>query len=118
MIVNVFELNEKNCTGTFSIVTPILVTVPDISRGRALFSKYAGPFYELYRYIFPSVPFSQEPIFVTVLIHFSARAQTEVFLQSGGAAEGCANIKILIESEQILLQEAASFFSWKGRVKL
>jgi hypothetical protein len=42
----------------------------------------------------------------------------EVFLQSGGAAEGCANIKILIESEQILLQEAASFFSWKGCVKL
>jgi hypothetical protein len=35
----------------------------------------------------------------------------EVFLQSGGAAEGCANMKILIESEQILLQEAALFFS-------
>jgi hypothetical protein len=32
-------------------------------------------------------------------------------LQSRGAAEGCANIKILIESEQILLQEAALFFS-------
>ncbi len=35
----------------------------------------------------------------------------EVFLQSGGAVEGCANTKILIESERILLQEAALFFS-------
>jgi hypothetical protein len=35
----------------------------------------------------------------------------EIFLQSGGAAEDCANIKILIESKQILLQEAALFFS-------
>jgi hypothetical protein len=28
VIANVFVLNEKNCTGTFSIVVPILVTVP------------------------------------------------------------------------------------------
>jgi hypothetical protein len=111
VIANVFELNEKKLYWYIFHFTPILVTVPDISQGCALFSKYAGPFYELYWYIFPSAPFSQEPIFVTVLIHFSARAQTEVFLQSGGAAEGCANIKILIESEQILLQEATSFFS-------
>jgi hypothetical protein len=49
---------------------------------------------------------------------FSYLMKTEVFLQSGGAAEvcqdmaaeGCANIKILIESERKLLQEAASFF--------
>ncbi len=92
VIANVFVLNEKlywyifhccahfgNCTSTFLRVGPF-------------FSKYVGPFSELYRYTFPSAPFfsglypyilPSAPIFVTVLIHFSARAQMEVFLQSG-----------------------------------
>ncbi len=119
MIANVFVLNEKlywyifhcrahfgNCTSTF------LRVVPFFQNMQAHFLNCTGTLSHQCLFL-RTVPvhFPSAPIFVTVLIHFSARAQTEVFLQSGGVAEGCANIKILIEGGQILLQEAASFFS-------
>jgi hypothetical protein len=119
VIANVFVLNEKlywyifhccthfsNCTSTFLRVAPFFQNM------QALFLNFTGTLSHQHLFLRTvHVHFAKHANFCNVLIHFSAGAQTEVFLQAGGATKGCAYIKILIESEWRLLQEAASFFS-------